>query len=525
MKFFTKSADKNNEAGTDKWKNKYLDLLDAHERLEKASKEDQDLLCKVIIRLSIVTSEVDVQLEPYLQRIRDHLKNGIDNRQLKADLDSFTKIIYQLKDSSAKESIKTADTNLLFEFLLQRYTSSRQQKDLTQLRENSQTLTEPRRLFAAIARIIESDPADTKIVQQRDENESSARHPVDTSFISAQLLKLLEKIEVPEPFKLKVQNVKQQLKAGETSHSLESILDSIISLLIEINADKQPKKEEIDKFLAQITEQLTALSSAVTDSNQTFRDVGLNRSKFDQSVSEQMSDLQHRSLQATQLESLQKVISSHIDKITREIQENKRKETIEFEKFHLHMEKLNQKIQVMEKEAGELKSKLVVAHSQAFSDALTGLPNRLAYDDRLKYEIAHWQRYHTPLCLLVWDIDFFKKINDNFGHQLGDAVLKHVARLFTENIRKTDFVARLGGEEFVMLMPNTRQLSAFQKAENLRDIIEKNQLSLNGTAHCITVSCGIAQLMKDDTHELVFERADRALYQAKKRGRNRCCMG
>ncbi|EIC30364.1 MULTISPECIES: GGDEF domain-containing protein [Methylomicrobium] len=525
MKFFTRSADKNSDVGTDKWKNKYLDLLDAHERLEKAYKEEHETLIKIIIRLSIVSSEVDAQLEPYLQRIRDHLKNGIDNRQLKEDLESLTKIIYQLKDLSSKGSIKAADTNLLFEFLLQRYTSSRQQKELTQLKESGQPLAEPRRLFAAIARIIESDPVDAGISRQHGENESSVRHSIDTSFVSAQLLKLLEKIKVPEAFEQKVQNVKQQLNAGATSHSLESILDSIISLLIEINTDNQPKKEEIDKFLAQITEQLAALSSAITDSNKTFKNVGLNRSKFDQSVSEQMSDLQYRSLQATQLESLQKAISSHIDKITREIQENKKKEAIELEKFQLHMERLNQKIQAMEMETGELKSKLVVANSRAFSDALTGLPNRLAYDNRLKYEIAHWQRYHTPLCLLIWDIDFFKKINDNFGHQLGDAVLKHVGRLFSENIRKTDFVARLGGEEFVVLMPNTRQLSAFQKAENLRDIIEKHQLNLNGTVHCITVSCGIAQLMKGDTYELIFERADRALYQAKKRGRNRCCMG
>lgn len=107
---------------------------------------------------------------------------------------------------------------------------------------------------------------------------------------------------------------------------------------------------------------------------------------------------------------------------------------------------------------------------------------------------------------------------------MGDKVLIHVACQLSDNIRKTDFIARIGGEEFVMLMPDTRISSASQKAENLRDIIERNQFNLNNTAHCITVSCGIAQFAKDDTFDRVFNRADQALYQAKKRGRNRCCM-
>jgi diguanylate cyclase len=176
-------------------------------------------------------------------------------------------------------------------------------------------------------------------------------------------------------------------------------------------------------------------------------------------------------------------------------------------------------------ETTELKSNLATASSRALRDPLTGLPNRLAYDERLSYEIAHWRRYHTPLCLIVWDIDFFKKINDKFGHQIGDKVLAHVARQLSENIRKTDFIARIGGEEFVMLMPDTKKLPALQKADYLRAIIEQNQLSLNNTTHCITLSCGITEFTDGDTYELAFTRADQALYQAKKRGRNRCCMG
>ncbi|MGJ0516608.1 MAG: GGDEF domain-containing protein [Methylomicrobium sp.] len=526
MGFFTKPAEKNKGVETDKWKDKYLNLLDAHEQFEKAHKEQQELLCKIVIRLSLAASGVDPQLEPCLQRIRDHLKKGIDCRQLKTDLENFTHTLYQLKDSSPKELPRVVDISLLFEFLQQRYTSSKQQKDLARLRASSRSLNDPQRLFSEIVSIIESEPTDIKIAKQHSGNTSSLiQHSIDSSFVSAQLLKLLEKIEIPDAFTQKIQCVKQQLKTLEAPQSFESIIDSVISLLIEINTHKHPKQEEIDKFLAQIAEQLTALGLAFSDSNNAFIDTALNRNKFDQSVCEQISDLHHQSIQATQLEPLKRVISSRIDKITQEIQEHKQKEAIALEKYQQQMEKLNQKIKAMEMETTELKSNLATASSRALRDPLTGLPNRLAYDERLSYEIAHWQRYHTPLCLIVWDIDFFKKINDKFGHQIGDKVLAHVARQLSENIRKTDFIARIGGEEFVMLMPDTKKLPALQKADYLRAIIEQNQLNLNNTTHCITLSCGITEFTNGDTYELAFTRADQALYQAKKRGRNRCCMG
>lgn len=526
MGFFTKSSNNNNFDGTDKWKDKYLNLLDTHEQFEKNQKEQQELLCKLAIRLSLATTGVDPRLEPCLQRIRDHLKKTIDCRQLKTDLENFTHTLYQLKDASPKEPPTVVDVSLLLDFLQHRYTSSKQQKDLAKLRANSRSLTDPQRLFSDIVNIIESDSTNIKSAKQHIENTPpSNQQSIDSSLVRAQLLKLLEKIEIPAAFTQKTQNVKQQLATRVTPPSMESILDGVIALLIEIHTVKQPKQEDIDKFLAQIAEQLTALGAAFSDSNNAFMDAGLNRNKFDQSVCDQMSELHSQSLHATQLEPLKKVIAERIDKITLEIQEYKQKEAITFEKYRQQMDALNQKINAMERETAELKSNLVTASSRALRDPLTGLPNRLAYEDRLNYEIAHWQRYRTPLCLILWDIDFFKKINDKFGHQMGDKVLIHVACQLSDNIRKTDFIARIGGEEFVMLMPDTRISSASQKAENLRDIIERNQFNLNNTAHCITVSCGIAQFAKDDTFDRVFNRADQALYQAKKRGRNRCCMG
>ena len=533
MGFFSKSADKNNDSEKDRWRDKYLNLLDAQDLSEKTHKQNQELLCKTIVRLSIVASGFDPQLEPHLLRIRNHLKNGIDSHQLKAELENFTDVLARLSDVSLNRQDShqklhaDADLSLLFAFLLQRYTSTKQQQALNRLKESSESWNDPQRLFVAIAEIIEDGHSGNMPIQQPEQSAEQFlpfQQQIDAHFISTQLLHLLEHIEIPDQFIQKAQTLKQHLTVHDEALSFEDIVDNVISLLIEISSNGQPKQQEIDKFLVHITEQLTELGLAVTGSNIAVIDASLDRSKLDQSVSEQMSDLQHRSMHATQLEPLKAVISSRIAQITQEIQEHKQKEAIQREKSQRQMEALSQKIKAMESETGELKSKLITANTYALRDTLTDLPNRLAYDERVKIEISRWQRYHTPLCLIIWDIDHFKKINDQFGHQAGDKVLAHVARQLSEHARRADFIARFGGEEFTMLLPHTNKQSAFKLAHKLRYIIEQSHVNTNDILLSVTISCGITQFIKGDTHESAFARADQALYRAKEQGRNQCCL-
>lgn len=523
MSFFSKSPDK--ETDTEKWKNKYLSLLDAQDLAEKSNKVNQDLLCKTIARLSITASGVDQSLEPSLQSIRDLIKREADFSQLKLELEKFNNKVSQLAVREQPSPSGDKSLDLLFAFLLQRYSSDKQQQDLKLLRKDFQDSCDPQKLFSAIFEIIQEDVPNSKPEQPTESITQSTEVLVSITLIRAQLVQLLEKIEIPEGFSGKVQALKQQLENRSLAGSVEAILGDVTSLLIDINAKNQYKQQEIDKFLAHVTEQIAELGLTITDSSIALMDVSLKRSELDDSVSKQINDLQHRSSTATQLEPLKQVISAHIAKISAEIQEHKQKEAEEREKYQRQLDELSQKMKVMETETGELRSKLVTANSNAQRDGLTDLPNRLAYDERLKVEMARWQRYHTPLCLVFWDIDFFKKVNDQYGHQAGDHVLAHVARLFLENIRRADFIARFGGEEFVMLLPHTNRHSALVVAEKLRALIEQNTVTIQDKKLVITVSCGVTQFLKGDTHESAFERADQALYRAKEQGRNRCCIG
>lgn len=160
------------------------------------------------------------------------------------------------------------------------------------------------------------------------------------------------------------------------------------------------------------------------------------------------------------------------------------------------------------------------------TDALTGVFNRRFFENRLNEEFERHNRYKRPLSLIVLDIDFFKQVNDTYGHLGGDFILKYFAEKIRQRIRSVDILARYGGEEFCCLLPETANEDAMNLAESIRGLIEESAFDFNGTTIKITVSQGVAELIPDsDTPETFFKRADTALYVSKDTGRNRVTSG
>jgi diguanylate cyclase len=185
-------------------------------------------------------------------------------------------------------------------------------------------------------------------------------------------------------------------------------------------------------------------------------------------------------------------------------------------------EQMRSRIVELEVEAKRLHTQLQAEQRLSTLDALTCIPNRLAYEKRVEEELHRWQRFNQPTCLAVWDVDHFKRVNDTYGHRAGDRVLRAVADCFSSRIRNIDFVARYGGEEFVMILPGTPLDAASRLNEQLRSAIAAIGFHFRGTPVSITVSCGLTSLLPGDSTGAAFDRADKALYRAKQEGRNRC---
>lgn len=169
------------------------------------------------------------------------------------------------------------------------------------------------------------------------------------------------------------------------------------------------------------------------------------------------------------------------------------------------------------KAAEELKRLNELLEHQATTDPLTGISNRLKFNDMLNAEIKRSERYAIPLSLVMFDIDHFKRINDSYGHHVGDKVLQEIAELVKGHIRTPDLFARWGGEEFLIMATNTTLDNARLFAENMRLMIGRHHFQGVGSVTC---SFGVAQLTSG-TDEHLTQRVDRALYQAKANGRDR----
>jgi len=173
-------------------------------------------------------------------------------------------------------------------------------------------------------------------------------------------------------------------------------------------------------------------------------------------------------------------------------------------------------------EIRQLKMELEQANNMAKTDELTNIPNRRGFNEMAEKVLKHSQEEDSIFSLAIIDIDFFKSINDEFGHLVGDSVLRYLARLLDSETKGKDFVARLGGEEFVILLPNTSLENALKVAENLREKVEQTKLQVKNHFRKLrlTISCGVATYQEDLSIDDILVHADDALYLAKNSGRN-----
>lgn len=155
----------------------------------------------------------------------------------------------------------------------------------------------------------------------------------------------------------------------------------------------------------------------------------------------------------------------------------------------------------------------------SLTDALTQAKNRLSYKETIEKQINYFNQTQIPFSILLFDIDDFKLVNDTYSHRVGDIVLVELSSLIQQNIRNTDSLFRMGGEEFVVLFPNTSLRSTVEIAEKLRALVEKNLNTLNEKA--ITISIGITQIHKSDTEDSLYRRVDKLLYVSKRTGKNK----
>lgn len=542
------------------WKQKYLDSLDNIEKKEKKWQNTETLLKQGLTRVALAAEGQDAKLDDDLALLRKTLRKDIDLNHLENVVNDLTQSVKLLDEKRSEKSVAHSPQELLSHWLDSLSFPDALKTRITKLRkqiDNTHSLTEMeeplRQLAALVNEALQHEGSVTQGNPQTDKasgggffsrlfggdnstktpSESSDRPAATTVQISAPqsepqiskfCIQLLDKLSLPVELTEQVENLKDKFDEGLSDRSVAPALTAIANLISAMRRQMEDENKELQEFLQQLGDKLKEIDQNLSGAQDSHKASMTNSRDFDAVVHAHVKGIESTVEAAPEPSQLKKQIQGRLDAIREHLEQYREAEETRQHQLEVQLAQLNNRVHGMEDEGENLRRRLQEKHEQAVRDPLTGLHNRLAYDERIVQEFARWKRYGQPMVLMMVDIDHFKSVNDTYGHKAGDKALKLIADQIRNNLRESDFLARLGGEEFVVLMPETDLDSAIIAADKLLKAVEQCQFHYQNAQVNITVSAGLSQLREDDSTDTLFQRADEALYRAKESGRNRCLV-
>jgi diguanylate cyclase len=299
-------------------------------------------------------------------------------------------------------------------------------------------------------------------------------------------------------------------------------LEQVARLVGEQREKLLREKREIEELLRQMDVRLGEIAKYLAGEAADQKSAQTSTQELDLTVMNEVRSLDADIHRADDIGALRERVRDRLNIITGQLQQFRAREDARVSAQLDRTQRMRMRVSDLEREIHGLHKSLQEEQSLRMIDALTGIANRAAYDERIKHEFTRWQRDNIAISVLAWDIDRFKEINDAYGHSAGDKVLRVLAQHLAQHVRGTDFVARYGGEEFVMILTGADAAQATVTADKIRAGIQNIGFHFHNKPVAVTASCGITTFRGDDTPETIFDRADRALYRAKDGGRN-CC--
>lgn len=340
--------------------------------------------------------------------------------------------------------------------------------------------------------------------------------------VAETLIGLMERLVIPERLESRSEQLQQRMNSGLHWYEFVDVLEDTSQFLLDCLGSGQ---EEFERFLQSLDKRLQAIQLMVTDANSSQANREQAREDLETMVRDQIADIRSVVNGLGDLGELGSSIRDHLTTIVKAMEHYQELESQREERLAEQLQVLQARLGEMEAEASQARQIIEDQKTRATQDHLTGLPNRAAYDVRLSEELLKRSRGGRSLALIIGDVDHFKRINDTYGHMAGDKVLQLISATLRKHLRKDDFIARFGGEEFVVLLPATDSDGAMKVADHLRASIEACPFNFRGERVSITMSFGVSEFRALEAPETVFERADQALYQSKETGRNRCTCG
>jgi diguanylate cyclase len=508
---------------TGDWKGRYLKLADEAEREQKQHAEAEREFNRLITRVCVAVHGLDPILDPHLERLREVAKGGKTGRLVQQ--------AGEIGDALVRAADERTRSGVL-PLLLERGPLGK--------REIHETL----RLWAEIA----AAPAEATSAQLDRLSEllheglpaAQARHPRSgllTRLIglsadspgnhqpNRSLLEVLRAVEWPEGLRTEVAGFAESLEQDEKGDAWLTVVRQLSDLAIEALQQAQSNAQSAEKFLTALNRHLVELDQHMLGERERRERSRQSGERLGREMSSEVGNLSASVRDSVDLAGLQSSVLASLERMHSHVRTHLDEENARRAEAEAEAERLRGELRSVEEQTFDLRRQVARTQQAALRDPLTGLPNRRAYDERMEQEYARWKRFGDPLAILVWDVDDFKRINDTFGHKAGDKALVMIGKLLRERLRETDFLARFGGEELVVLLIGAVADDASRIADEMRRAVEHGGLHAHGRPVQVTVSGGLTLFKAGDAPGEAFERADQAMYRAKQAGKNQVVVG
>jgi len=320
-------------------------------------------------------------------------------------------------------------------------------------------------------------------------------------------------------------DISKLISESSNFNELRAARKKILSLIQEFISSVSTERALSAEFIKEIGQRIMDMETLILASYAYADNTFQTNEDFQNNLENHLDALQNSVNFSKTLEELKNTVVSQLDQFTVAIAEKKKQDKHLKEKMDKKLVSFQQVVKLMKSKTFSAEKNAEVLEEELLKDPMTGIFNRRAYDQRAKEEMQRFLRYKTDFSLILFDIDHFKHINDQYGHATGDRCLIEIISRVKPIIRETDFLARYGGEEFIVLLPETNGKNAQIAAEKLRTLIENIEFLHKGDLVKITISAGVSQAKPEDQdYETLFGRTDQALYQAKNSGRNQVAL-
>ncbi|MBL4782146.1 MAG: diguanylate cyclase [Porticoccaceae bacterium] len=488
------------------------------------------LLARLAVELTRLAQGRDPKLDYLLEQLRVSLSDSASSSEFKDSAARFLKYIVsgRVEFASGFElSIKTTAVELFtaIESCFPNVTQVANLKGELMLAASLQeTVEQVEKIIPLLVDIGLSSPEPgAELVEPglaaESQGELSLAHVLDV--ITPVLVKLLDQLNLLEPDDGRLVSVRNDLARIVSMDELEAVLGEALTLVIEVARHIDQERQYTEQFLAQLRLQLKSLEEGLAASIDIEASLqSVNNIQLE--VGGEVSGMEAAVNENNDLDVLKQIIRTRAQRLSTKVADYVETEKQQLETAKGKIEELTRQTKAMNEEVEGLRHQLMEKQQVLVMDSLTGVANRGGFDKRIEEELARSHRIGFPLSILLVDIDKFKFVNDTFGHKAGDKVLQTIAKLMAGRVRDTDYIARYGGDEFVLLLPGTSVDDALAVAQGFCDAVKRCGFHSRGQSVEVSLSIGVAQLKEGESSEALFERADVAMYEVKDNGRDGC---